>query len=313
MLQFIQLAYIVALMIGILPFSMQLLICVKNLTVSNMMVKSKNTLIFLSIVVIFNLCDFLTVFLESKTGAQNVAWLYIAENILEVVLAYSLISMQCDYVGEKKNKVVIPLFLTLSCAMVLIDIFFITDYVLLSEKVYIISMIGLNLIPLIVTGYYAVKYMKKVYKGNPDKMVITYLFLYNIIFFFLCIIATVSIVDSRTSFDYIQNDKGIYLVFWLMFNTMNLVLMLSSCSLVDKGIMTDEEALERLAKDYRLSAREKEIAMLLYEGKNNNEIAEELFLSISTVKVHASNLYRKLGVTSRVQLILKFRAIYTCR
>lgn len=313
MLKFIQLAYIVALMIGILPFSMQLMICVKNLSVNNMMVKSKNTLVFLSIIVIFNLCDFLTIFLESETGGRNIAWIYMVENILEVMMAYSLIAMQCDYVGGKKNKGIIPLFLAVSCAMVFIDISFITDYVFFSEKVYIISMIVLNLIPLVVTGYYAVKYMKIVYKSNLDKMVITYLLLYNIIFFFLCIIAIVSIVDSRTSFDYIQNDKGIYLVFWLMFNTMNLVLMLSSCSLVDKGIMTDEEILERLAADYRLSAREKEIAMLLYEGKNNNEIAEELFLSISTVKVHASNLYRKLGVTSRVQLILKFRAFNTCR
>ena len=54
---------------------------------------------------------------------------------------------------------------------------------------------------------------------------------------------------------------------------------------------------------FGLSAREKEIAMLLYEGKNNNEIADILFVSTNTVKVHASNLYKKLGVSNRVQAI----------
>ena len=47
--------------------------------------------------------------------------------------------------------------------------------------------------------------------------------------------------------------------------------------------------------------------MLLYEGKNNNEIADTLFVSTNTVKVHASNLYKKLGASNRVQAIKVIR------
>ena len=37
------------------------------------------------------------------------------------------------------------------------------------------------------------------------------------------------------------------------------------------------------------------------QGKNNKEIAAILYLSPNTIKVHASNLYRKLGAANRVQ------------
>ena len=65
--------------------------------------------------------------------------------------------------------------------------------------------------------------------------------------------------------------------------------------------------LNRLAEDYHLSQREKEIATLLCKGKNNNDIAADLYLSPNTVKVHTSNLYRKLGVKNRVQAVQVLR------
>ena len=68
-----------------------------------------------------------------------------------------------------------------------------------------------------------------------------------------------------------------------------------------------EILLDKVAEDFALGTREKEIAKLLYEGKNNNDIAEILFLSTNTVKVHASNLYKKLGVGNRVQAIKVIR------
>ena len=38
------------------------------------------------------------------------------------------------------------------------------------------------------------------------------------------------------------------------------------------------------------------------EGKSNKEIASELFISLSTVKTHINNLYKKLDVSSRDDL-----------
>jgi DNA-binding CsgD family transcriptional regulator len=52
-----------------------------------------------------------------------------------------------------------------------------------------------------------------------------------------------------------------------------------------------------------LSARETEIAALLAEGKTNGEIAELLFISQKTVETHLSNIFRKMRVSNRVQLV----------
>ncbi len=52
----------------------------------------------------------------------------------------------------------------------------------------------------------------------------------------------------------------------------------------------------------RLSSRETEIANLLAEGKTNGEIAETLFISLKTVETHIYNIFRKTGVSNRVQL-----------
>ena len=42
---------------------------------------------------------------------------------------------------------------------------------------------------------------------------------------------------------------------------------------------------------------------LVYEGKNNPEIADALFISRNTVKKHLQNIYEKTGVNSRMELV----------
>ncbi len=48
-----------------------------------------------------------------------------------------------------------------------------------------------------------------------------------------------------------------------------------------------------------LTERERDVLKLLIEGLSNNEIAERLIISTSTVKYHIGNIYTKLGVDSR--------------
>jgi two-component system response regulator NreC len=52
-----------------------------------------------------------------------------------------------------------------------------------------------------------------------------------------------------------------------------------------------------------LSPREKEILRLLVDGFSNQEIAERLVISPSTVHSHRSNIMSKLGLSSRRELI----------
>ncbi len=50
-----------------------------------------------------------------------------------------------------------------------------------------------------------------------------------------------------------------------------------------------------------LTGRELEILVLIGEGKTNQEIADELFIGIKTVKTHVSNILSKLGVEDRTK------------
>lgn len=52
-----------------------------------------------------------------------------------------------------------------------------------------------------------------------------------------------------------------------------------------------------------LTKREWEIYRLVMVGKNNGEIAQELVISVSTVKYHVSNIFSKLGVKNRAEAI----------
>lgn len=51
-----------------------------------------------------------------------------------------------------------------------------------------------------------------------------------------------------------------------------------------------------------LTEREFDVATLVAQGRSNREVAEMLFLSIRTVEVHLGKVFRKLGVTSRLEL-----------
>jgi DNA-binding CsgD family transcriptional regulator len=55
-------------------------------------------------------------------------------------------------------------------------------------------------------------------------------------------------------------------------------------------------AREKAFKSYGLTEREKEIARLMVEGFNNNDIGERLFLSNSTIAFHVTNIFRKFGI-----------------
>ena len=58
-----------------------------------------------------------------------------------------------------------------------------------------------------------------------------------------------------------------------------------------------------------LSDRELEILRLIETGMTNREIADKLYIAISTVKTHINNLYGKLGVSNRVQALARAREV----
>ena len=72
----------------------------------------------------------------------------------------------------------------------------------------------------------------------------------------------------------------------------------------DRGMF----ALFRAVEDFSLSSRESDVLKLLADGFSNNAISELMNVSVSTVKKHVYNIFNKVGVNSRTQLL---NMIYT--
>ena len=83
---------------------------------------------------------------------------------------------------------------------------------------------------------------------------------------------------------------------WL--NVFLLVLVLSL------GLVWFKQSKTRAANP-QLSRQEMNVKALILEGKTNKEIANELFISLSTVKTHITSIYSKLNVKGRQELLQK--------
>ena len=60
-------------------------------------------------------------------------------------------------------------------------------------------------------------------------------------------------------------------------------------------------------EEFNLTPREAEIMMHMAKGLDNNEISNALFISMSTVKSHIRNIYSKLDVSGRTELLRKIK------
>jgi len=67
---------------------------------------------------------------------------------------------------------------------------------------------------------------------------------------------------------------------------------------------TNELRMLDAVDDAHLSVREQEVLRLIAAGRSNQEIADTLVISLNTVRRHVSNVYDKIGVSSRTQAML---------
>ncbi len=58
--------------------------------------------------------------------------------------------------------------------------------------------------------------------------------------------------------------------------------------------------------------REQEVVLLIVSGRDDREIADALCISLSTLRKHIYNAYKKLDVNNRVQLCALVNATDTC-
>lgn len=69
----------------------------------------------------------------------------------------------------------------------------------------------------------------------------------------------------------------------------------------DEQSWAEEAEASAMAKRYHLTESEYRVLTLIAEGKSNPRIAEQLVVSPSTVRFHATNIFLKLGVTNRTE------------
>jgi len=74
---------------------------------------------------------------------------------------------------------------------------------------------------------------------------------------------------------------------------------------IESEFTINEAALKRLG----ITKREYEVLGLIAKGLSNNEIAERLFVSTSTVKTHISNLFMKLDASRRTQALQRAKEL----
>ena len=100
---------------------------------------------------------------------------------------------------------------------------------------------------------------------------------------------------------------GLYFI--LLFFAGNLTLILLSkvhFAKYSNEYLTKMPEKHDLIKKFRISKREKQIIEEICKGKTNQQIADELFITLQTVKDHTHNIYKKVNVKNRVQLSQMF-------
>jgi DNA-binding CsgD family transcriptional regulator len=94
---------------------------------------------------------------------------------------------------------------------------------------------------------------------------------------------------------------GLYTIFFgILFKIFrNTVFYLSQKPIRELNLEISNE----FCKKYNITMREKEVIQLILRGRLYHEIADELFISIKTVKAHVSHVYEKTNSNGRVDLI----------
>lgn len=72
---------------------------------------------------------------------------------------------------------------------------------------------------------------------------------------------------------------------------------------VEKAPRRFDSAVDKVAEEYGLSPREKETMRLLSMGYTKNALAEKLGVSSNTIRTHSRNVYSKLDIHSRQELM----------
>jgi len=170
----------------------------------------------------------------------------------------------------------------------------------------------LSLFAIAGSTFYLVKGLKMADQMTKKILLILIVAMYLFIFLFFS-------EDLYMNFDFqIFNSFDIYAIepiaaLYLLLNVLFIIYVFKEELLIN-AIESDgafepdraggvRQSIEDISTQYCLTDREKEVLAIVYEGHSNLEIAEMLCISPFTVKRHINNIFRKMAVKTRVELM----------
>ena len=80
---------------------------------------------------------------------------------------------------------------------------------------------------------------------------------------------------------------------------LSLVIVLYFLLYYQSNRMSENDAVKNIAVKYKLGTQEEKVLNLLIQGMSNQEIANELFVSVNTIRNHIANIYKKTGMKKK--------------
>ena len=119
----------------------------------------------------------------------------------------------------------------------------------------------------------------------------------------LLVLLTIIIIIGVLVFNVFQYSTSYGIVEINNINSLFLVpFILLVCGLgMTLGITKNTNEIKRTYEN-QLSQREQQVVRLICLGKKNQDIADELFVDITTIKTHINRIYKKTGVKNRREL-----------
>ena len=105
----------------------------------------------------------------------------------------------------------------------------------------------------------------------------------------------------------LQSTGNLEYIIYMLFNSINIVLLISYFG---KNVSVKQRLAACMYNfDFsKLTDKEKKIVNLIQKGLINRDIANELKISENTVKAHIYNIFNKLHIKNRTELIIKFQS-----
>jgi len=301
----IVLGYGLSMLLGVAALSIQVFVREKDISAADSTIKQRKTTVFFGLVVCLNIIDVLKFYtrgfyseisLDGFCGALLIGWL---------LLGCFLTEFERELMKQKRKEWMLPLFFLIAAGGVFLEILRFIESVQIPDVLYYFLCIGGQAVVWVFTLIHGFRYMADG-AGRPEYLNRNAIALYNSVFLAYWVVDGAATLYYTAGGDYMLAGDVLSLVVWSILGSINLYIVWHSCCLEEEA---GDAGLDfvKLSERYKLSERETVIAGLLLEGKSNLEIAGELEMSESSVKVHNHRLYKKLDAENRVQAVNRIR------